>query len=656
VKRVALATLVFLGITATAGLAVAQAAAPAVTIISPDPGITVTSDAMDVVVTYEAPAGALTARVELVVDGAVAQSIALDPPERSGTLSLTWEAGSCLEGEHLLAVRAVDTGGGAGGSQIAVLLHRGLPEVAERPRITRPAAGATVAGVTSFEVESAATQVKYVIFLVDNVFKAMSNIRPFSYSWDTAQYLNGTHQLQAKAYLADGTEALSRMVEVQVDNPSGMTTMRSATPADPQPAAAPARTAEPSLPPAIRTESATPYSRAAAMTEAEFGPPGTAPYVSETGDLIQPPTSPLAVRTETARPPQTGGPSATEGHAPAAPQVASTSVSPPPEPAGPPAISPAAAPAATPVASVQTPLAPPEAVAVAAVNGLAPAGIPAQAVTLPKLPPSVAVPAPRQVAALPAKLARDGLGAGDAVPQVSEPGDPVQPLVTPPAAASAAAPATSIPAPTEASAPTVRSLEAPPSAPVSSARQLAMLPPKLAEASSKSALYQQATTAAGAYIVQSGDSLWTIAARHGLTVAQLAEANDLTESAAVRPGQQLRVPAPSVYVDGSPLLSDVPVSIADGRMLAPFRAVVEQAGGTVAWEPSTRQARSDARGKEIAVTIGSDVATVDGRPMPMGAAAVVRGNRALVPLRFLGEALDMVLHYRDGVVRMAEGK
>jgi LysM repeat protein len=290
------------------------------------------------------------------------------------------------------------------------------------------------------------------------------------------------------------------------------------------------------------------------------------------------------------------------------------------------------------------------------VNDLAPTGIAAQAVTLPKLPPSVAVPSPRQVAALPATLAKDALGARDAAPQVSEPGDPMRPLVTPPAAASAATPATSIPAPTEASAPTVRSLEAPPSAPVSSARQLAMLPPKLAEASSEPALYQQATTAAGVYIVQSGDSLWTIAARHGLTVAQLAKANDLTESAAVRPGQQLRVPTPSVYVNGSPLLSDVPVSIADGRMLAPLRAVVEQAGGTVAWEPSTRQARADARGREIAVTIGSDVATVDGRPTPMGAAAVVRGNRALVPLRFLGEALDMVLHYRDGVVRVAEGK
>ena len=74
-KRVTLAALVFLAVAATAGLAMAQAATPTVTIVSPDPGITIASDTMDVMVAYEAPKGTLVARVELVVDGAVAQSI-----------------------------------------------------------------------------------------------------------------------------------------------------------------------------------------------------------------------------------------------------------------------------------------------------------------------------------------------------------------------------------------------------------------------------------------------------------------------------------------------------------------------------------------------------------------------------------------------------
>jgi LysM repeat protein len=308
----------------------------------------------------------------------------------------------------------------------------------------------------------------------------------------------------------------------------------------------------------------------------------------------------------------------------------------------------------------------------------------AQVVTLPAVPPSVAVPSPRQVAVLPAKLAKDGFGGTKMTPHTGG-GDPVRPSVTslavrteaalPTEAAAvsalmppqtgepavapvgvAAGPVTSIPPPSETSVLAVRSPEASPSVPVPSVKQVAMLPPKLADASQAPAPSLQPTTAAKAYTVQIGDSLWTVAARHGLTVAQLAKANDLAESAVVHPGQQLCIATPSVYVDGEPLLSDAPASIVDGRMLAPFRAVVEQAGGSVVWEPETRQARAGARGKEIAVTVGSDVATVDGRPTPMGMAAVMGGSRVFVPLRFLGEALDMVLHYRDGVVRVAEGK
>jgi LysM repeat protein len=140
-----------------------------------------------------------------------------------------------------------------------------------------------------------------------------------------------------------------------------------------------------------------------------------------------------------------------------------------------------------------------------------------------------------------------------------------------------------------------------------------MLPPKLGEPDHRPQLGAKPSVATTTYVVQNGDSLWSIAARHGVTVAQLAKANDLAESSAVRSGQQLRISVPSVYVNGEPLTSDVPVSIAEGRMLAPFRAVVEQAGGSVTWEPKGQQARADARGREITVTIGSDLATVDGR-------------------------------------------
>jgi len=52
--------------------------------------------------------------------------------------------------------------------------------------------------------------------------------------------------------------------------------------------------------------------------------------------------------------------------------------------------------------------------------------------------------------------------------------------------------------------------------------------------------------AANTHPVRNGDSLWTIARRYDLTVAQLAAANGLSARSTLRVGQQLRVPAPAV--------------------------------------------------------------------------------------------------------------
>jgi LysM repeat protein len=50
-------------------------------------------------------------------------------------------------------------------------------------------------------------------------------------------------------------------------------------------------------------------------------------------------------------------------------------------------------------------------------------------------------------------------------------------------------------------------------------------------------------TPAASYTVKSGDSLWTIARRHGLTVAQLTAANSLSANAPLQPGQKLIIPS-----------------------------------------------------------------------------------------------------------------
>ncbi|MCZ7546022.1 MAG: LysM peptidoglycan-binding domain-containing protein [Anaerolineae bacterium] len=51
-------------------------------------------------------------------------------------------------------------------------------------------------------------------------------------------------------------------------------------------------------------------------------------------------------------------------------------------------------------------------------------------------------------------------------------------------------------------------------------------------------------TAPTTHVVQEGESLWTVAARHGLTVEALCALNGLSDDAVIRPGQTLKLREP----------------------------------------------------------------------------------------------------------------
>ncbi|HEU4453999.1 MAG TPA: LysM domain-containing protein, partial [Longimicrobium sp.] len=60
------------------------------------------------------------------------------------------------------------------------------------------------------------------------------------------------------------------------------------------------------------------------------------------------------------------------------------------------------------------------------------------------------------------------------------------------------------------------------------------------------------TSASGrTHTVEDGETLWGIARRYDLTVAQVREANELSESAQIQPGQKLRIPRASSSASSS---------------------------------------------------------------------------------------------------------
>lgn len=71
------------------------------------------------------------------------------------------------------------------------------------------------------------------------------------------------------------------------------------------------------------------------------------------------------------------------------------------------------------------------------------------------------------------------------------------------------------------------------------------------------------------------------------------------------------------------------------------------------WAPADRQVDASLNRHQVTVTIGSKTAKLDGGEVAMASPATLAGSRTLVPLRFLGEAFDLVLEYQAGLIRIA---
>ncbi len=599
--------LVVISLVAIPALAAAESAAPTVAITWPQEGLTIASERIEVTATYEAAGEAAVAAVSLVVDGMIVASREIEPPEAGGSASFVWAVGNYAAGTHEITVRAVDSSGAVGEQTISVRVVQTREDLGPGIRITSPKPGQAVAGRTEVEVApDERALVRYVIFLVDDVFKAMTNVQPFTYVWDTTRYLNGLHELQAKAYLSGGGEALSPRVEVRVENPSGATAMREparspqAAPASASvPAWPPARAGQPTMPPPMHTASPTTTRPTITVAEPELGLPGTAPFVSATGELIRPPSPTAAAESARVQP--------VEITALPAGDVAPVAL----EPDGveePVAASP---PAEAALSAIEEELSPVSAVAAEAPEARTPE------------------PSPIEVALLPAEA---------------------------PETAPAAPPARSIPAPSAEPAPVMPVAAIAESEPVASSAQIAMLPPRPVERTPAPKLTAAPAPAETVYVVQAGDWLWAIASEYGVHPREIARANGLSDVSVIHPGQRLVIPTTPVYFDNRPLRAEVPTTIANGRAIVPFRPVIEEAGGSVVWQPVERRASAVARGHEIAVTAGSDQAQVDGGQVAMGMPAALRSNRMVVPLRFLGDALDLALQYEDGIIHIASGR
>jgi len=103
----------------------------------------------------------------------------------------------------------------------------------------------------------------------------------------------------------------------------------------------------------------------------------------------------------------------------------------------------------------------------------------------------------------------------------------------------------------------------------------------------------------------------------------------------------------SVMINGAPLTMEVAPVIRAGRVLVPMRAIFEALGGVVTWQDSMSTIRVTRQQTALVLQIGNNTAWASGTPRRLDVAPVIINNRAMVPLRFVSEGLGAEVGWNE---------
>jgi hypothetical protein len=107
-----------------------------------------------------------------------------------------------------------------------------------------------------------------------------------------------------------------------------------------------------------------------------------------------------------------------------------------------------------------------------------------------------------------------------------------------------------------------------------------------------------------------------------------------------------------VAFNGQRIAFDVQPRVEAGLPIAPFRQIFEHTGGQVMWVPQTRVVRAVNADREVVITVGAKQARVNGESVSMARPAFIERGRTIVPLSFVGKALDVNVKYDPATGRL----
>lgn len=94
-----------------------------------------------------------------------------------------------------------------------------------------------------------------------------------------------------------------------------------------------------------------------------------------------------------------------------------------------------------------------------------------------------------------------------------------------------------------------------------------------------------------------------------------------------------------VVVDNKLINLNTQAIIRDNRTLVPFRSIFEALDMDIEWDGKNKIVTGIKDGQTIKLTIGSNIAYVNGEPVKLDTKAIIEKDRTLVPVRFVAESL-----------------
>ncbi|USB34662.1 family 10 glycosylhydrolase [Paenibacillus sp. YPG26] len=113
------------------------------------------------------------------------------------------------------------------------------------------------------------------------------------------------------------------------------------------------------------------------------------------------------------------------------------------------------------------------------------------------------------------------------------------------------------------------------------------------------------------------------------------------------PSAQAKASQITMLLDGQPLRSDVPPYLKSNFTMVPLRVISEGLGASVNWNPSTSTATISKGLDTLVLQSGKRSAKVNGAAVSLDATVQVVSGRTMVPLRFVGEHLGLLVNWNQ---------